>query len=129
MEGIISSKENVIPICCENHCYKDIKEGNINGYIISSIIYLENKKKGTYRDNVFKYISDTHFVNICKKWYDTVIDKLLWEELMCKHTCAKKETLNIVNSMQQLPKLEAGLESRSENLKEHSVILNLSLWS
>ena len=52
MEDIISSEENVIPICCKNHCYKDINEGNVNIYIISSIIYLQNKKKGTCRDDV-----------------------------------------------------------------------------
>ena len=77
MEDISSSEENVTPICRENHCYKDINEGNINCYIISSIIYLKNKKKGTCRENVFKYISDIHLVNICKKRYDAIIDILL----------------------------------------------------
>ena len=47
MEDIISSEENVIPIYCENHCYKDINEGNVNSFI-----------KRTCSDNVFKYISD-----------------------------------------------------------------------
>ena len=46
MEDIISSEENVIPIYCENHCYKDINEGNVNSFI-----------KRTCSDNVFKYIS------------------------------------------------------------------------
>ena len=40
-----------------------------------------------------------------------------------------KETLNIVNNMQQLPEQEAGLKNRNENLKEDIVILDLSLWS
>ena len=119
MEDISSSEENVIPCFCENHCYKDINEGNINSYVISSIIYLKNKKKGTCRDNVFKYISDIYLVNICKKRYDTIIDKLLQEELICKCTYAKKETLSIVNNMQQLPELETSLENRNENLKEY----------
>ena len=66
----------------------------------------------------FKYISDIHLVNICKKRYDTIIDKLQQEELICKRTYAKKETLSIINNMQQLPKPEAGLENRNENLKE-----------
>ena len=118
MGDISSSEENTIPICCENHCYKDINEGNINSYIISSIIYLKNKKKGTFRDNVFKCINDIHFVNICKKRNETIIDELLQEELICKRTYAKKETLSIINNMQQLPKPEAGLENRNENLKE-----------
>ena len=118
MGDISSSEENIIPICCENHCYKDISEGNINSYIISSIIYLKNKKKGTFRDNVFKCISDIHFVNICKKRNETFIDKLLQEKLICKRTYAKKETLSIVNNMQQLPEPEAGLENRNENLQE-----------
>ena len=62
--------------------------------------------------------SDIHLVNICKKGYDTVIDKLLQEELICKRTYAKKETLNIVNNMQELPEPEADLENRNKNLKE-----------
>ena len=41
MQDIISTEENVISISCENHCYKDINEGNINTYIIYSIIYLK----------------------------------------------------------------------------------------
>ena len=45
MEDIVSSEENVIPICCENHCYKDINEDKINIYIISGIIYLKLKRK------------------------------------------------------------------------------------
>ena len=45
MENIILGEENVIPIYCENHCYKDMNEGNINSYIISSIIYLKVKRK------------------------------------------------------------------------------------
>ena len=118
MENISSSEENVILICCENHFHKDNNEGNINSYIISSIIYLKNKKKGTCRDNVFEYISDIHLINNCKKKYDTIIDKLLQDELICKRTYAKKETLNIVNSMQQLPEPEVGSENRNENLKE-----------
>ena len=35
--------------------------------------------KGTCRDDVFKYISDIHLVNICKKRYNTIIGKLLQE--------------------------------------------------
>ena len=66
----------------------------------------------------FKYISDIHLVNICKKRYDTIIDKLQQEELIRKRAYAKKETLSIINNMQQLPKPEAGLENRNENLKE-----------
>ena len=66
----------------------------------------------------FKYISDIHLVNICKKRYDTVIDILLQGEVICKRTYAKKETLCIVNNMQQLTKPEADLENRNENLKE-----------
>ena len=49
--------------------------------------------------------------------YDLIIDKLLQEERICKRKYAQKETLNIVNSMQQLPQSEAGLENRNENLK------------
>ena len=45
IEEISSSEENVIPICCENHCYKDINEGNINSYIIFNMIYLKIKRK------------------------------------------------------------------------------------
>ena len=45
IEDISSSEENVIPICCENHCYKDINEGNINSYIIFNMIYLKIKRK------------------------------------------------------------------------------------
>ena len=45
IEDISSSEENVIPICCENHCYKDIDEGNINSYIIFNMIYLKIKRK------------------------------------------------------------------------------------
>ena len=37
--------------------------------------------KGTCRGDVFKYISDIHLDNICKKRYNTIIDKLLHEEL------------------------------------------------
>ena len=103
MEDVILSEENNIPICCENHYYEDINEGSINSYIISSIIYLKNKKKGACRDNVFEYISDIHLVNICKERYNTIIDKLLQEELICKRTYGKRETLNIVNNMQRLP--------------------------
>ena len=36
IEDISSSEENVIPICCENHCYKDINEGKL--MVISSLI-------------------------------------------------------------------------------------------
>ena len=118
MEDIVSSEENVIPICCENHCYKDINEDKINIYIISGIIYLKSKKKGTCSDNDFEYISDIHLFNICKKRYNTIIDKLLQEELICKRTYAKKETLNIVSNMQQLPEGESDLENINENLKE-----------
>ena len=118
MEDIVSNEENVIPICCENHCYKDINEGKINIYIISSIIYLKSKKKGTCRDNDFEYISDIHLVNICKKRYNTIIQKLLQEELICKRTYAKKETLNVVSNMQQLPEGKPDLENINENLKE-----------
>ena len=49
--------------------------------------------------------------------YDRIIDKLLQEKRICKRKYAKKETLNIVNSMQQLPQPDAGLENRNENLK------------
>ena len=59
-----------------------------------------------------------HLVNICKKRYDTIIDKLLQEELIWKRTYAKKETLSIVNNMQQLPEPESVLENRNENLKK-----------
>ena len=45
IEDISSSEENVIPICCESHCYKDINEGNINSYIIFNMIYLKIKRK------------------------------------------------------------------------------------
>ena len=45
IEDISSSEENVIPICCENHCYKDINEGYINSYIIFNMIYLKIKRK------------------------------------------------------------------------------------
>ena len=45
IEDISSSEENDIPICCENHCYKDINEGNVNSYIISNMIYLKIKRK------------------------------------------------------------------------------------
>ena len=37
IEDISSSEENVIPICCENHCYKDINEGKL--MVISSLIW------------------------------------------------------------------------------------------
>ena len=70
--------------------------------------------KGTCRDDVFKYISDIHLVNICKKRYNTIIGKLLQEQLICKLTYAKKEILNIVNNMQQLPEPEPSLENRNE---------------
>ena len=70
--------------------------------------------KGTCRDDVFKYISDIHLVNICKKRYNTIIGKLLQEQLICKLTYAKKEILNIVNNMQQLPEPEPSLENRTE---------------
>ena len=70
--------------------------------------------KGTCRDDVFKYIRDIHSVNICKKRYNTIIDKLLQEELICNFTYAKKEILNIVNNMQQLPEPEPSLEKRNE---------------
>ena len=58
-----------------------------------------------------------YLVNICKKRYDTIIDKLLQEELICTRTYGKKETLSIVNNIQQLPELESVLENRNENLK------------
>ena len=64
IEVTISSEENVISICCENHCYKDINENNVNSCIISSLIYLKNKKKRTCRDDVFKFIGDNHLVKI-----------------------------------------------------------------
>ena len=70
--------------------------------------------KGACRDDVFKYISDIHLVNICKKRYNTIIGKLLQEQLICKLTYAKKEILNIVNNMQQLPEPEPSLENRNE---------------
>ena len=43
---------------------------------------------------------------------------MLQEELICKRTYAKKEILNIVNNMQQLPEPEVGLGNGNENLKE-----------
>ena len=46
---------------------------------------------------------------------------------MCKRTYAKKETLNIVNNMQQLPKPEAGLENSNEKMTY--IILDPSLWN
>ena len=74
--------------------------------------------KGTCRDDVFKYISDIHLVNICKKRYNTIIGKLLQEQLICKLTYAKKEILNIANNMQHyqsrslVQKTEMQLERR-----------------
>ena len=81
----------------------DIKTSmKVTSIVISSLVsFTLKKEKGTCRGNVFKYISDIHLVNICKKTYGTIIDKLLQEELICKRTYAKKETLNVVNNMQQ----------------------------
>ena len=45
MEDIISSEENVVPSCGENHCYKDIHDGKVNSYVISWIIYSKKKNK------------------------------------------------------------------------------------
>ena len=36
MEGISSSEDNVIPICCENHCFKDVSEVTL--IVISSLV-------------------------------------------------------------------------------------------
>ena len=117
-EDIVSGEENVAPICRENHCNKDINEGNANSYIISSIINLKNKKKGACIDDALKYISDIHLVDICKKRYNANVDKLLQKELIWQRTYAKEETLNIVNKMQQLLEPEAGLANKTENLQD-----------
>ena len=56
--------------------------------------------------------------------YDPTIDKMLQEERICKRKYAQKETLNIVNSMQQLPQPEAGLENRNENFMSDLSLLS-----
>ena len=47
---------------------------------------------------MFLNISDIHLVYICKKRYNTIIGKLLQEELIYKHTYAKKETRKVLFS-------------------------------
>ena len=41
-----------------------------------------------------------------------IVDNLLQEESICKHTCAKKETVNIVNNMQQYREQKSNFERR-----------------
>ena len=43
---------------------------------------------------------------------------MLQKELIYKRAYAKKEILNIVNNIQQLPEPGAGLNNRNENLKK-----------